>query len=196
MNSAELKRAKRAIRAEVLGARDATPPDVRRQRSRTIADSALAIPEVGGASAVLAFWSFGSEVDTEPLIEILTARGVRVALPRIVDGDLDVRTFVPGDPVTPTAFGAFEPAEGEPLDPGALDVIITPGVAFDRSGGRIGYGGGFYDRLFRRTRPDALRVGIAFDLQVRDDELPGGAFDLPVQLIVTESEVVRCDRTD
>jgi 5-formyltetrahydrofolate cyclo-ligase len=196
MNSAELKRAKRTVRHETLAARDSLPPDVRVERSFTIATSALAIPEIHPASAVMAFWSFGSEVDTAPLIERLNGRGVRVAIPRIVGADLEARTFVPGDPVTPTAFGAFEPADGESLDPAALDVVLTPGVAFDRSGSRIGYGGGFYDRLFRRTRPDVLRVGIAFDLQVRDDELPAGHFDLRVDLIVTESETVRCARTD
>lgn len=194
MNAAELKRAKRAIRHEVLAARDAQPADVRMERSRTIANSVLTLAQVDRASAVLAFWSFGSEVDTGPLIEMLNARGVRVALPRIVDGDLEARSFVSGDPVSRTAFGAFEPTDGEKLDPAALDVVVTPGVAFDRSGGRIGYGGGFYDRFFRLT--EAIRIGVAFDIQVRDDPLPAGHFDLPVQLIVTESEVVRCDRTD
>ncbi len=196
MNSAELKRAKRTVRLETLAARDALPSDLRGERSLTIATSALAIPEIDSATAVMAFWSFGSEVDTGPLIEGMNARGVRVALPRIVGADLEARTFAPGDPVTPTAFGAFEPADGEFLDPAGLDVVLTPGVAFDRSGCRIGYGGGFYDRLFRRTRPDVIRVGIAFDLQLRDDELPAGHFDLHVDLIVTESETVRCARTD
>jgi 5-formyltetrahydrofolate cyclo-ligase len=193
MNSAELKRAKRAIRLEVLAARDALPADVREERSLAIANAAMSLAEVGRASAVMAFWSFGSEVDTSPLITLLTARGVRVALPRIVGGDLEARAFVAGDPVTRTAFGAFEPSDGEVLDPAALDVVITPGVAFDRSGGRIGYGGGFYDRFLRRT--DAIRVGVAFDLQLKDAELPGGHFDLHVDLIVTESELVRCAGT-
>ncbi|MGZ4110021.1 MAG: 5-formyltetrahydrofolate cyclo-ligase, partial [Actinomycetota bacterium] len=138
--------------------------------------------------------SFGSEVDTAPLIAALHADGIRVVLPRIVDGELEPRVYVPGDPVSETAFGAREPLEGLALDPADIDVVITPAVAFDRSGRRVGYGGGYYDRFFRRTRPDAVRVGIGFDLQLMDDELPGGHFDLRVDVVVTGSEVVRCRR--
>ena len=128
------------------------------------------------------------------MIARLADRGARVALPRIVDGALEVRTYAPGDDVTPTAFGAFEPAGGDVLDPAALDAVVTPGVAFDRTGRRIGYGGGFYDRLLRNTRADALRVGVGFRLQLVDDFLPTGSFDVRVDAIVTESETVRCGR--
>ena len=70
--------------------------------------------------------------------------------------------------------------------------MATPAVAFDRQGRRVGYGGGFYDRFFPRTRPDAFRVGIGFGVQLVDGELPGGSFDLRVDVVVTESETVRC----
>ena len=85
----------------------------------------------------------------------------------------------------------MEPVAGTVVSPADIDVVITPGVAFDRAGARVGYGGGFYDRLFRRTRPDALRVAVAADVQVVEGALPGGAFDLPVHAIVTGSAVVR-----
>ena len=152
------------------------------------------MPEVGRASTVMAFWSFGSEPDTAPLMEALDARGVRVALPRIVGGDMEAYAYAPGDAVTATSFGASEPSTGEALDPSAIDVVVTPAVAFDRSGRRVGYGGGFYDRFFPRTRPDTLRVGIGFDLQLVDQDLPSGHFDLGLDAIVTESGVVRVRR--
>jgi len=192
MNSAELKRAKRAIRAEIRTARDALAPDERARRSLLIRDRLLALPELKAARTVMLFWSFGSEVDTAPLLRSLIERGVLEALPRIVDGELEPRTYRPGDPVTETPFGACEPACGELLDPLALDVIVTPGIAFDRAGRRVGYGGGYYDRFFGHTRPDSLRIGVAFEVQVVDGDLPGGHFDLPVHAIVTGSEVVRC----
>jgi 5-formyltetrahydrofolate cyclo-ligase len=196
MNSAELKRQKRAIRTEVRAARDALAPDERERRSLRIRDRFLALPELETASTVMLFWSFGSEVDTAPLLRSLVERGVMAALPRIVDGELEPRTYRPGDPVTETPFGACEPACGEVLDPPALDVIVTPGIAFDRAGRRVGYGGGYYDRFFGRTRPDSLRVGVAFEVQLVDGDLPGGHFDLPVHAIVTGSEVVRCRTGD
>ena len=67
-------------------------------------------------------------------------------------------------------------------------------MAFDRSGRRVGYGGGFYDRFFPRTRPDTKRIGIGFDLQVLDEDLPGGPFDLGIDGVVTGSGVVRFGR--
>jgi 5-formyltetrahydrofolate cyclo-ligase len=73
-----------------------------------------------------------------------------------------------------------------------LDRVVTPGVAFDRFGHRIGYGGGFYDRFLRRTRRGVPRIAIAFDLQVLPRELPVGSFDLGVDVIVTETETIRC----
>jgi 5-formyltetrahydrofolate cyclo-ligase len=194
MTSAGLKRAKRAVRRRVLAARDAMAEAERERASVRIAGHILELPEVQRASTVMAFWSFGSEVDTAPLIEALHGRGVRVALPRIVDGDMEPYTYGPGDPVTETAFGSGEPSAGEAFDPSAIDVVVTPAVAFDRSGRRVGYGGGFYDRFFPRTRPDALRMGIGFEVQVLDEDLPGGHFDLGLDGVVTESGVMRFPR--
>ena len=191
MTSGDLKRAKRAIRGEVRAARDAMPPAERVRASQAIADRLTALEEVERAATVMAFWSFGSEVDTAPLINAMHARGIRVALPRIVEGELEPRGYAPGDPVTETAFGACEPAGGETLDPSVIDVVITPAVVFDRSGRRVGYGGGFYDRFFPRIRPDAVRVGIGFDLQLIDGNLPTGHFDLGLDAVVTQSGVLR-----
>jgi 5-formyltetrahydrofolate cyclo-ligase len=192
VNSAELKRAKRAVRARVLGRRDEIDGGERSRRGEMILDRFLSLPEVDAARTVMAFWAFGSEVPTDPLISRLVERGVTVALPRIVDGLLEPRTWRPGEPVTQTHFGAREPREGRVMAPGEIDVVAVPGVAFDRRGGRVGYGGGFYDRFLPSTR--ALRAAIAFEVQVEEALLPGGAFDLPVDVIVTESEAIRCAR--
>jgi 5-formyltetrahydrofolate cyclo-ligase len=191
VTSGDLKRAKRAIRTRVRAARDAIPPEERDRASRAIAGRVLELEEIERAGMVMAFWSFGSEVDTAPLIDALHARGVRTALPRIVEGDLEPRAYAPGDPVTRTAFGAWEPSEGETLDPSVIDVVLTPAVVFDRSGGRVGYGGGFYDRFFPLTRRDAVRVGVGFDIQLIDGHAPSGHFDMPLDALVTESLVLR-----
>ena len=93
------------------------------------------------------------------------ARGIVVALPRIEEGDLVAVPFAPGDPVLATTFGAVEPVAPDVLDPAALDVVGVPGVAFDRQGRRVGYGGGYYDRFSRTAR---VHVAVAFGLQVVD----------------------------
>jgi 5-formyltetrahydrofolate cyclo-ligase len=189
MKSGQLKSAKRRIRRAVLAARDRVPPGERSALAELVVERFLALPEVTRARAVMVFWSFGSEVPTAGLIERLHAREALVALPRIERSDLVAVTYAPGDPTRTTSFGAEEPVAGEVLPSTSLDVVAVPGVAFDRTGRRIGYGGGFYDRFLRTV--DAFRVAPAFGLQVLDEALPGGGFDLPVDAIVTESETIR-----
>jgi 5-formyltetrahydrofolate cyclo-ligase len=194
VSTGDLKKAKRAIRREVLAGRDAMPSAERARLGDVIAGRFLALPEVERARVVMAFSSFGSELPTEPLIEALVDRGVTVALPRIVAGELEPRTWRPGEPTTAAPFGALEPAAGRTVAPETIDVVVTPAVAFDRTGGRVGYGGGYYDRFLLRTRDDALRAGVAFGLQLVEGDLPAGAFDLRVDVVVTERETIRCRR--
>lgn len=190
MRSHELKRAKRMIRREVLALRDAMPPADREELGRRAVERFLALAPVRAAGTVAAFWSFGSEVPTEPLLRGLHAAGIRTALPRVEGDELRLYAWAPGDPLSATSFGAMQPMDGEPEDPQEVEVVCTPGVAFDTAGRRIGYGGGFYDRLFDACGDAALRVAIAFDLQIVDEPLPQGHFDRRVQLIVTPTRVI------
>jgi 5-formyltetrahydrofolate cyclo-ligase len=192
VRSQDLKRAKRDVRRRVLAVRDALTEDEREAQSAAVAARLLALPEVVRARTVLAFWSFGSELSTLALIEAFDDRGVTIALPSIVEGDIEARVYRPGDRTTVAHFGAHEPADGRRVDPHEIDVIVVPAVAFDRAGRRVGYGGGFYDRFLPHTRPDALRVGIGSSVQLVQGDLPAGAFDLRVDMIVTPDEVVRC----
>jgi 5-formyltetrahydrofolate cyclo-ligase len=189
--SHRLKQDKRALRREVLADRDALPDAERAARSEAIAARLLDLDEVAGAGAALAFWSFGSEVDTTPLLDGLRSRGTRVALPRTRDGDIVPVVWTPGSSMTQTSFGAREPVDGQVLEDRELDLIVVPGVAFDRSCRRVGYGGGFYDRLLARTDEGAAAVAIAFSMQVVD-EVPSGPLDRTVDAIVTEDDVIRC----
>jgi 5-formyltetrahydrofolate cyclo-ligase len=189
--SHRLKQAKRAIRRAVVARRDALGAGERGERSRRIAERAAALPEVLEAGTVMAFWSFGSEVETAPLIERLHEAGTRIVLPRIQGGDVVAVPYVPGDPVAAAAFGAMEPSAPGIVEPGQVDLVVVPGVAFDRRGARIGYGGGFYDRFLPRTRPGVAAIAIAFAVQIVE-EIPEGHMDRRVDAIVTEDEVIRC----
>jgi 5-formyltetrahydrofolate cyclo-ligase len=192
VNSQELKRAKGEVRRRVIAARDAMSAAERAAGAQRVADRFLALPEVAAARTVMAFSSFGSELPMDALIAHLCDAGVTVGLPKIVEGALEVRSFRPGDPTTRAAFGALEPATGNLIPPATIDVIVTPAVAFDRTGRRIGYGGGFYDRFFTQAGASALRVGVGATLQVLHEDLPSGHFDLRVDVIVTPDETIRC----
>jgi 5-formyltetrahydrofolate cyclo-ligase len=159
--------------------------------SAAIASRLLRIPELTEVSVVMAFWSFGSEVDTAPLIERLHEGGKTVALPRVEGADVVPIAYRPGDAVRSTSFGASEPIEGRELDAAELELVVVPGVAFDRSGGRVGYGGGFYDRLIARLRLGVPTIGVAFSLQLVP-EVPAGGMDRRIDAIVTERGVIRC----
>lgn len=189
--ASRLKREKAAMRSRIREVRDALSEEDRAAGGRAIASAVLALPEVVAARTVMVFWSFASEVDTRPIVADLLERGCTVALPRLEHGDIVPVRHEAGDPMAPSAFGMLEPKGGSVVPPDELDVVIAPGLVFDRHGYRLGYGGGYYDRLFGRTTPDAAKVGIAFALQVLD-EVPHGRRDVPVDVIVTEAGVIRC----
>ena len=189
--SHRLKQAKRALRRELLALRDALPPDERRAKSEAVAARFLALPELADARTVMAFWSFGSEVDTAPLLEGLLGAGRTTAMPMVEGVDVVPVECRRGDEMRQTSFGAFEPVAGRVLDVTELDLVVVPGVAFDGGGRRVGYGGGFYDRLLPRLRPGVPAVAVAFSLQLVP-EVPAGGMDRRVDSVVTESEVIRC----
>ncbi|WP_417621530.1 5-formyltetrahydrofolate cyclo-ligase [Parasphingorhabdus sp.] len=136
---------------------------------------------------VALYRSIGSEAPTERLIEYLTEIGVRIALPRVTDDDsLEFRLISSVDTLVSGFRNIPEPDETCQLC--RPDVMISPLVAFDRSLRRLGQGGGYYDRSFAKY-PDALRIGLAWSVQ-EADKIPVEPHDLPLQMIVTECEII------
>jgi 5-formyltetrahydrofolate cyclo-ligase len=189
MSSGALKSAKRELRARMKAVRASIDAGDRAAWSEDIVRRVLELPELAVADTVSAFLAFGSEMPTDELIAELDQAGKRVAVPLLRDGEIEMVAYRPGDPLETSSYGMSEPSAGKPVEPRALDLLITPGLAFDRRGFRLGFGGGFYDRYVRRTRPEALRVGIAFDAQLVDD-VPHGPSDQRIDRIVTEDRTV------
>lgn len=190
-SSDRLKREKKTIRARVRAVRDALADEERERASAAIAERVLELRELQGVRTAMVFASFGTEVDTRPIVEGLDARRVRIVMPRVEGLDIATVVFRPGDPMTTAALGMPEPAGGDAVHPAEIEAVITPGLAFDRAGHRIGYGGGFYDRFFTSAREDLRKIAVCFSVQVLHEELPHGASDVPVDVIVTEREVLR-----
>ncbi|WGM30291.1 5-formyltetrahydrofolate cyclo-ligase [Brevundimonas sp. NIBR11] len=127
----------------------------------------------------------GSELDPEPLARILIAAGASVCLPVVHERDAPMifRRWSPGEPLELDAAGCPAPLPlAETVDP---DLIVTPLLAFDDHGGRLGQGGGFYDRTFA-ARPEAMRIGFAFSGQ-RVDRLPMDRHDVALHGVLTET---------
>lgn len=138
------------------------------------------------ASCVLTYLAFRNEPDLGLLFDLLP--DVQWAVPRIERGQrLAIHPYDPTRLVR-HRFGMLEPAADLPqVDPTTLDAVLVPGVSFDRRGGRLGFGGGYYDRFLPTT--SALRVGIAFD-QCLADDLPCGEHDQRMDWVATPTALI------
>ena len=180
-----------ALRRAVLAQRDALPAPLRAGLAERITEHLLAQPAVAQARWVLGYLSFGSEVDTHPLLGVLVARGTRLALPRVNREtrrlDLHVVHDLSED-TAPGTWGIREPIPARcPLaDRDLIDVVLAPGVAFTARGARLGYGGGFYDRLLGPWQPRPPVLAACYGIQLLDT-VPEEANDVRVDVIVTES---------
>jgi len=143
-----------------------------------------ALPSLPSLPSILTYLAFRNEPDLALLFDVLPH--ARWAVPRIEGRRLIVHPYDPARLVR-HRFGMLEPALDLPvIDPATLDLVLVPGVAFDRQGGRLGFGGGYYDR-FLPTTP-ALRVGVTYD-ECLADVLPCGEHDQCVDWIVTPSDL-------
>lgn len=179
---------KQELRAALGARRRALPEADRRRRSAAAVRHLAGLPELGSPGTVALYAALPDEADPGPVRARLEARGCRIGLPRVRDdGALDV--VAADGPLEPGFRGVLEPG-GEPLPLHGIDVVVVPGVAFDRDGGRLGRGGGHYDRLLGALPASATRVGFAFAFQLVD-HVPLLDHDQPVDVIVTDEEVVR-----
>jgi len=139
-------------------------------------------------AVVSGFWPIGEEIDIRPLLHALHDRGHRVALPVTPrrGEPLTFRAWQPGDVLVPERFGTMRPT-GDVLVP---DMLLIPLLAFDAAGGRLGYGGGFYDRTLAGL-PGRFRLGCAFAAQ-QLDAVPVGPYDMRLDAVATENGIIRC----
>ncbi|WP_339913263.1 5-formyltetrahydrofolate cyclo-ligase [uncultured Brevundimonas sp.] len=140
--------------------------------------------DIPGVVIHAVYWPIGSELDPTPLATRLVSEGYDLCLPVVIalDEPMIFRRWAPGDPLEPDAAGVPAPLPlAETVEP---ELILTPLLAFDAMGGRLGQGGGHYDRTFA-TLPDALRIGLAYEGQ-RVDRVPVETHDQVLQGVLTE----------
>jgi 5-formyltetrahydrofolate cyclo-ligase len=188
----DLAAAKRDIRRHVLEARDGMAGEAITAGSQAVVQRLIGLGPISTASTVLAYLAFGSEVSVDGLLCWGWNAGKRMAVPlcRPADRGLIACCIEGFDEVGRGWYGIREP-KGERLrtvPPGEIDAIVVPGVAFDRQGRRLGFGGGYYDR-FLAAETRAVRIGVAFACQVVA-EVPAGPHDIPMNCIVTDREII------
>ena len=171
---------KQALRVEMRA--------LRKRLADAAPDSAIAVAgfvnELPPGNTVAVYRAVGSEMDPELLADALIVAGRSLCLPVATERDkaLLFRRWSAGEPLEMDVAGCPAPLPlAETVDP---DLIVTPLLAFDDAGGRLGQGGGYYDRTFL-ARPDAVRIGLAFAGQ-RVDRLPMESHDVPLHGVLTE----------
>ena len=162
--------------------------------SRRILARLVALPEYGAARTVMTYVSLPDEVHTHWLIEHAWAAGRRVVVPYCAGSLLRLFVLENLEELAPGAMGILEPRKelrshaGRIADAAELDLVVVPGVVFDRHGGRIGYGKGYYDRLLSCLRPTAAIIALAFECQMVD-RVPMFDHDVLVHEILTEQGI-------
>lgn len=153
--------------------------------AREVADGAICdIVDLAFADrdSFFVYYSYGSEADTHEIIAHLLAAGKRVYLPRVCGDDMVAVPYTQGTKLVKNSYGIEEP-EGQAYE-GKIDVCLTPLLAVNSKGFRLGYGGGYYDRFFA-AHHDILKVGIGYSLQTCEDCFEEER-DVPLDLFISE----------
>lgn len=186
------QRAKLALRKQMRAVRAALPASACDARSEAITKRLLGLEELTRADTVLCFASIRNEVRTSALMNALWCAGKRVVLPRVLREELGLFVVDADTPLTEGAFAVPEPPEGAPpCRAEEVDFALIPALAVDPRGFRIGYGGGYYDRLLPRLT-QACSCVAAYDFQLVS-EVPELPFDEAVALVVTDERVIRTE---
>lgn len=186
---------KARIRKDILSIRDALDPASRSVKDNLIKERLFSLPQFQQAEALLFFASFRSEVSTYRQMEESLRLGKRVLVPRVDPSERKLRLY--------EITGLFELVPGymeipEPHVPGErlrdvndADIVLMPGAAFDPAGNRLGYGGGYYDKLLSGLRKEIPLIALAYEEQILDS-VPSEGHDIKVHLIVTDKRVLVC----
>jgi 5-formyltetrahydrofolate cyclo-ligase len=183
---------KKAIREQAHANRNAQPD--KDALSKVICERLVALPEYARARTALYYVDVRSEVRTRDYLATALRHDKRIVVPYCVEGALELFLLESMDELATGMYRILEPREelrGRPekrVGVEELDLVVVPGVAFDRTGARMGHGKGYYDKLLEHARPDTPLVALAFECQLFP-EIPTEAHDVFMDKVVTEAAV-------
>ena len=182
---------KSEIRSEFLKKRKELPKEQCRADSITIAKRILSLKKVQKAETIFLYASYKNEVGTKKLIQKLLSMKKKVALPRVREKEMDFFLIRSWEELVLGYQEILEPdGAGQIVVPKKEDVMIVPGVVFDRKGNRIGYGGGYYDRyLGQHENTLPCLIGVGYEMQMFSDIIPTEPQDKSLDFIVTEKKI-------
>lgn len=188
---------KKSLRKEMLKKRSQLSKDKRNLLSEDISNSLYQTEYYKQAKTIMAFISFGSEINTRYLIEKSINLGKKIVIPVTIPEtkELKVSQLLDYSELELGFYNILTPKEEflRFVDPSTIDLVLVPGLIFAKNGYRIGYGGGYYDRFLSKLDPKVPKIGIAFDLQVQD-RVPTNQYDIPVDFILTEKSFMEVEK--
>lgn len=184
---------KRSLRSQMLSRRTALTAEAWAVSSRAAQSRLLELDEFRRAQCVALYAPTRHETDTTLVMTTAFALGKRVLYPAVCGQQMVFRRVERIDELQAGAFGILEPCPtGIDHQADEPDLIVVPGVAFDRCGHRIGYGKGFYDRFLQHPGRTAHLIGFCHDFQLIDSTIPADDHDIRMEIIVTDLQVIRC----
>lgn len=176
---------KRQLRSAVKAAKRDLTQEQRAQAVARVFEQVEQLPQFADARNVLIYYSLPDELSTVEAIDRWSGFK-NLFLPRVNGDELDILPYDPAK-LFHGAYNIVEPTGDTLVDVADIDLIIVPGVAFDRASNRLGRGKGFYDRLLRNAK--AVKVGVAYQCQIVES-IPTDEYDIPMDIIVADNEVI------
>ena len=182
------------IRSLMKARRMQVDPTEQQAASAAIVSRLQALPDFQNANEIACYLSLSQEIDTGAIITFCHANRRRVCVPvwNASEGKYVFARLLPDSVLQAGRLGTREPMDWQEVAPQTIQLVLAPGLAFDRNGGRIGFGGGHYDRLLAACAPGCVKAGLCYAWQVQKKPLPLTDHDIRMNLIITELETITC----
>ena len=192
MREEEMAENKKELRHIIESKRSRISIEEKIELDKNIFKNFINSKEFKNATSIFIFVSYKMEVDTHKIIKKALDYNKEVYVPKIISKRegmkaIKIKSF---SELKVGAYGILEPIFDNPIDViNKIDLIVLPGLAFDLNGGRLGYGGGFYDRFLKNTTEDTLRCAMAYDFQIVNN-VTMEEFDERVSIIITDKRII------
>lgn len=187
---------KKSLRKEMLRKRAQLSRDEINKYSKIISNSLYETEYYKNAKTIMAFISFGSEINTRYIVEHSIKLGKSIVIPITVPEtrQLKVSKMLDYCELELGDYNILTPKDEflRFVDPSTIDLVLVPGLIFAKNGYRVGYGGGYYDRFLSNLNPNVTKIGIGFELQIQES-VPTDQYDIPVDFILTEKRLLKID---
>lgn len=178
---------KSSIRKKIISERDKIDIKEKRYKDNKIKEKLMETKYYKECEKIFIYIGFGSEINTYEYIQDFFKDNKRIFVPRtnIKNKTMEAVEINDLNNLEKNKYGILEPSlDKEQIDKNEIELIILPGVAFDKVGGRIGYGGGYYDKFLKNVSSKAIKVALAYDLQVLD-KIPMEEHDIKYDYLIT-----------